>query len=306
MSPDPRRDTELALPHDATLEQVRDALDALGGTDGDGWVVGVVGPRVLLDDRIQRDVLDAVAPHRPVWLAGYTSHGAVLNSCALRRLELGEGRPAVAGGWSERCDDARHRGVLHEYEAWVASRRRRDGSPDDAIRAYREIDAAAVRWGITSYQQMAGDRPAADALDILREVRPRIRWRVVPMPMSTDDRLVLDDAAPRVDLPGVTVSGRKWILDGTPIEAAAAASERLLLRDLPHTGAGLALGSDGPLNPWLSILAAITTPSRPDQALTRQEAITAYTPWFGVGGVRRGRQGHPRARQAGGPRRPRP
>ena len=390
VSPAPRQDTELTLPHDPTLDEVRDALESLGGSDEHGWVVGVVGPRVLLDDRVQRDVLDTVVPRRPVWLAGYTGHGAVLNSTALRRLDLGDDRPAVAGGWYERCGDERHRGVLHEYEGWVASRRRRDGSRDDAVRAYREVATAAIRWGMTSYQQMATDRPAVDAVDMLREVRPEIRWRVVPMPMSTDDQLVLDDVMPDgaalTDLPNVTVSGRKWILDGTPVEAAAAvrapwhgldragrlnfpepnlhrivahaldideqlilhvcgdataaavvealertggrhtwsgrrvriehgdlldhelagrlaafgafvvqnplhfddpivrrrlgparASERLLLHDLPETGLGLGLGSDGPLNPWLSILAAITTPNRPDQALTREEAIAAYT-----------------------------
>jgi predicted amidohydrolase YtcJ len=38
-----------------------------------------------------------------------------------------------------------------------------------------------------------------------------------------------------------------------------------------------ALGSDGLLNPWLSILGATTDPNRPEEAITRGQAVTAYT-----------------------------
>ncbi len=49
------------------------------------------------------------------------------------------------------------------------------------------------------------------------------------------------------------------------------------LRSLLNAGVPLALGSDGPLNPWLSILGAVTTPDRPGEAITREQAVMAYT-----------------------------
>ena len=49
------------------------------------------------------------------------------------------------------------------------------------------------------------------------------------------------------------------------------------LRYLLDAGVPLALGSDGPLNPWLSILGATTDPNRPEEAITREQALAAYT-----------------------------
>ena len=42
-------------------------------------------------------------------------------------------------------------------------------------------------------------------------------------------------------------------------------------------GIPLALGSDGPPSPWLNMLFAIAPASRPDQGLTREQALRAYT-----------------------------
>src|SRR5690606_20881481 len=39
----------------------------------------------------------------------------------------------------------------------------------------------------------------------------------------------------------------------------------------------LALGSDGPPNPWLNLMFATAPTTRPGQALTREQALRAYT-----------------------------
>ena len=46
----------------------------------------------------------------------------------------------------------------------------------------------------------------------------------------------------------------------------------LLAADIP-----LALGSDGPLNPFMGIMFATLHPDRPEEAISREEAVTAYT-----------------------------
>jgi predicted amidohydrolase YtcJ len=51
----------------------------------------------------------------------------------------------------------------------------------------------------------------------------------------------------------------------------------LPLRSAIAAGLPLALGSDGPINPFLNILFATTHPARPEEALTREQAVTAYT-----------------------------
>jgi predicted amidohydrolase YtcJ len=42
-------------------------------------------------------------------------------------------------------------------------------------------------------------------------------------------------------------------------------------------GIPLALGSDGPLNPYLNIMLATMDPGRPTEAITREQAVTSYT-----------------------------
>ena len=48
-------------------------------------------------------------------------------------------------------------------------------------------------------------------------------------------------------------------------------------RSLLDAGIPLALGSDGPMNPYLNIMLAAVDPGRPSQAITREQAVIAYT-----------------------------
>jgi predicted amidohydrolase YtcJ len=49
------------------------------------------------------------------------------------------------------------------------------------------------------------------------------------------------------------------------------------LRSLVEAGIALALGGDGIFNPFLNIMAAVTHAHRPAEALTREQAVVAYT-----------------------------
>lgn len=49
------------------------------------------------------------------------------------------------------------------------------------------------------------------------------------------------------------------------------------LRSLLLAGIPVAFGSDGPVNPYLNILFATTHPDRPSEAITREQAVIAYT-----------------------------
>lgn len=49
------------------------------------------------------------------------------------------------------------------------------------------------------------------------------------------------------------------------------------LQSLLDAGVPLALGSDGPTNPYLNIMFASIHPDRPSEAITREQAVTAYT-----------------------------
>ena len=50
-----------------------------------------------------------------------------------------------------------------------------------------------------------------------------------------------------------------------------------VVRSLLVQGIPLALGSDGPLNPWLNVMFATMHPLNPQEAITREQAVIAYT-----------------------------
>jgi hypothetical protein len=49
------------------------------------------------------------------------------------------------------------------------------------------------------------------------------------------------------------------------------------MKSLLDAGIPIALGSDGPINPFLNILFATTHPANPPEALSREQAVAAYT-----------------------------
>ena len=49
------------------------------------------------------------------------------------------------------------------------------------------------------------------------------------------------------------------------------------MKSLIEAGIPLAIGSDGPMSPFLNIMAATTHPANPKEAVTREQAVTAYT-----------------------------
>jgi predicted amidohydrolase YtcJ len=66
-----------------------------------------------------------------------------------------------------------------------------------------------------------------------------------------------------------------------PIMNARWGSDRLrtvnLLRTLVDSGVPLAIGSDGPREPGLNVMFATLHPNVPSEALTREQAVAAYT-----------------------------
>jgi hypothetical protein len=297
------------------------------------------------------------------------------------------------GGRFERSSDGRLTGVIREYAVFNVERTfANETSEADALSELRNTFSEAVKWGITTIQDMSNDMPPERCLALLEKLPSPIRVRVMRMPGTTPAGRDIDEGrpAPRSSNPLITVSGTKWMLDGTPVEGTFAsrddpatvgdfvlheqltfpkaqlagmlretlqdqdqlmvhvssylpaaamvdamqsaggkqvwAKRRLRfehgdgltpdlvprvkeleivvvqnpshltvenlnpalhsifenlkvqpLRSLLDAGIPVAFGSDGPTNPYLNIMFATLDPNRPSEAITREQAVIAYT-----------------------------
>jgi hypothetical protein len=355
------------------------------------WVLGTHGISVVNDPRATRFDLDRVAPDHPVRLFPYFGHGTVLNTRAMAVLAMSEQEPDPFGGCCERVENSKSiTGKLFGYAQWGPWRRLAQmASEADVISSAEQLSEQAVRFGITSLQVMSL-LPPSRYVPALNRAKLPIRIRVIRFPPTGPDSRNLNEGRdlPKQSQPHsrVTLSGTKWLLDGTPLERRAAlrteyrdrpgwsgqfylaeqemramlnesleGDEPLLVhavgdrtadsflnamesearhvdwktrrvriehgdgllpdliprardlgvivvqnpshfafrevfverygesfhyspaRSLIEAGIPFALGSDGPLNPYLNLMFAAIHPARPSEAITVEQAVEAYT-----------------------------
>jgi predicted amidohydrolase YtcJ len=377
---------------DPAWQEVVDQLSSADAKAPNGMLIlGEIGPTALDDPRATKASLDKLAPHHGVMLDTWSQHAAILNSAGFTKLGVKDNQQDPLGGRLVRSVDGKLTGVVYEYAKFRLDRRRSDMATDEeALRQTQDFFGQAVRFGITSVQNMSMS-PGSERCELLYEkALAPIRMRVIRMPETTPQGrdMVEGRSLPRNPTALITVSGTKWVLDGTPIESSAAMREpysdnrsdsgwmnfseremeamlreslsnddqllvhivgdrtteiflnamdatggkavwsgrrvriehgdgimpdlvsrtkelgvivivnptHLALRDLfikrfgaertnqiqplrslLSVGIPVAIGSDGPNNPYLNIMLASLYPGKPQEAITREQAVTAYT-----------------------------
>ncbi|MEO6238441.1 MAG: amidohydrolase [Vicinamibacterales bacterium] len=227
-----------AVEQDPTLDEILARISrAVPNTPPGRWIVGEIGAAVLDDPRATRATLDPLTPDHPLLLQAWTGHGAIVNSAALRLLKIGETQADPPGGFFSRQPDGKTlSGLAHEYADYDL-RRRIAMLPNRAaqLKALESFAAESAAFGITSVQAMMTAYPAEDAAWIASASLP-VRLRLIDFPL-TPMKAWREPLSRRVKIssPTVTVSGTKWILDGTPIE-------RLALLRQPYSDAPKTLG----------------------------------------------------------------
>ena len=209
-TPDPAIATVLAALKSAAKKAARNA-----------WLVTDVGDRVLSDPKARRALIDSVVSNRPVMLRSWTGHGAVLNTAALHATGL-DTAADIEGGWQERDAARKPTGRVDGYALYAVQRAIEVGRGQNPTTAgFRAYDLLSASLGITSSQIMATNFSPSMISHIEQMGALRSRQRVVPfeIPGAGRRESLWVGAKPSNML--TTISGAKWILDGTPIERLA-------------------------------------------------------------------------------------
>lgn len=387
-TPDP---SGIRLPVDPmanpSLDDIRPwIVDAVAASPAGTWIYSIMGEQLINDKTLNRLTLDEISPEHPVIFLGMTNHTNVVNTAAMRRLGIAEEEADPVGGMFERLPGS-HKisGRINEYAQWSPQRCFASmATIEEGVSSLRNLSDECVRWGITTLQNMSWT-PAERYVEMVKSADLPIKVRVIRFPPSGPEGRILSEGRnlKRVIADRIEVHGTKWILDGTPVEGAAAigrpyskdspdsgrenfiasdvsemlreslaADEQLVLhaigttaletvlnavetlnptvdwkaktlrvehadgltksqvqrirnagamivqnpthfwfyinnevynvfdgpfQSLEDSGIDVAIGSDGPLNPFLSLMAAITHPARPHEAMSMESAVRAYT-----------------------------
>ena len=137
-----------------------------------------------------------------------------------------------------------------------------------------------LRRALASPRQLAlhvvGDAQTDRLLALMREVAPPDVWRTKRVRIEHGDGIRPDTVAAVAEFGMVVVQNPTHL----PPPMPGLSGPRAMLAGLLRGGVALALGSDGgeqEQNPFLNMMLACTYPAAPGEALTRAEALRAYT-----------------------------
>lgn len=146
----------------------------------------------------------------------------------------------------------------------------------DGIEAkLREI----LERGDQALLHVAGDVAAIAVMDAMEAIAPPARWRERRLRFEHGDGLTPELVARAASFGIVVVQNPSHFAmpEAHPFTSLVRERGFSPLSALLDAGLPLALGSDGPPNPWLNLMFATAPTTRPDQALTREQALRAYT-----------------------------
>jgi predicted amidohydrolase YtcJ len=138
----------------------------------------------------------------------------------------------------------------------------------------------ALETGNQPMFHIVGDRAIDLLLSSMEKIAPAERWRPLRVRIEHGEFLTRD-RFDRVRRLGVVNVQNPAHLTIPEVMTARYGADRVTtvqpLKSIVAAGIPLALGGDGPLNPFLNMMFAIAHPNNPIEALTREQVVTAYT-----------------------------
>lgn len=190
-------------------------------------ITASINPDLFEDPGARRAALDILSPDHPVILSAWTGHGKIVNSSAMKLLDL-TASDEFAGGRIEKDNNGRSTGFLEEYAAFHLSARLTARQPRAAaVTELRRFYEYAASVGITSIQNMCTSFDPSVAMQLYDGQSFSCRTRLIAFPTPDSRELRLTEWKPlfKFNNGWTHGSGIKMILDGTPIERLACMRE---------------------------------------------------------------------------------
>ncbi len=139
---------------------------------------------------------------------------------------------------------------------------------------------AMLNESIKSQDQLllhvSGNRSVATVLDDMDSAGGKAFWNGRRLRFEHGDGIFPDQFA-RIKEDGIVVVQNPTHLAAIAHPGVAMFEKAQPVKSLLAAGIPVAFGSDAPINPYLDIMFASTPGNRPSEAITREQAVTAYT-----------------------------
>jgi predicted amidohydrolase YtcJ len=206
-------------------KQLIDSLARLAKTTPAGnWIEGEFGMLIRNATTLRRDALDKIAPNHPVILLSAWGHGLLLNTKGMKAFGIDEAEADPMGGWFERNPKSKRlTGMIEEYAQWPYWASYYEAAPAAVVKSLHAYAAQAIHLGLTSTQNMCSIMDGKATEKVFRTAKLPIRVRLIAMP-GTDTkgrRLEQWNQINKHPAPLTSVSGIKYMVDGTPLEQNA-------------------------------------------------------------------------------------
>jgi predicted amidohydrolase YtcJ len=214
---------------------------------------------------------------RVIRFPGSTPTGAGVSDW--RQLKTAPGSPIVVSGTKWILDGTpieRLAALRAPYSDRPGWRGRLDFPPDTVRALLAEILAAKDQ----PLLHAVGDSAIALAFTTMTALAPDSVWRALRPRIEHGEGLAPDLFAAARQLGVIVVQNPTHLALGS-VAPTRYGPERLVvlqpLKSLLANHIPLALGSDGPLDPGLNLMFAVTHPDHPAEAITMEQAVRAYT-----------------------------
>ncbi|MEP7148846.1 MAG: amidohydrolase [Acidobacteriota bacterium] len=122
-----------------------------------------------------------------------------------------------------------------------------------------------------------GDRACEAVFDAMEKVgEGKVNWKEKRVRIEHGE-VVIDDLIKRAKQLGVVIVQNPSHFTDGEMGRQRWGGGKAPIRTYIEQGIPFALGSDGPLNPFLNIMFAVTHPDNPAEAISREQAVIAYT-----------------------------